>query len=179
MKKKLMSALVMCVMAAIICVPAFAADTTTTEPSSPIVFKSNTLPDWFPEDAPAPDPNGEIFTVYWYVDENGNTVTYDPAERKTVTGDAGSATIYWVDSRMVGWGITSNAGGAMVFTGSVTTNQGQLFPLGDIEFDGDCGGTIDDVTTRKGKNTATLSGIMIDANGLSITAPDVSANYYK
>lgn len=179
MKKKLMSVLLMCVMAVISCVPAFATNVTDSESSAPVVIKSKTLPDWFPKDAPAPDPNGEIVTVYWYVDENGNTVTYNPAERKTVTGDAGSATIYWVDDRMIGWGVTSHTDGAMVFTGSVTTNRGQLFPLGDIEFDGDCGGTIDNVITRKGKNTATLSGFMIDSHGLSITAPDVSANYYK
>ena len=179
MKKKIMSALLLCVMVALFCVPAFAANTSDADASEPVVFKTTTLPEWFPEDAPAPDPNGEIVTVYWYVDENGNTVTYDPQERKTVIGNAGSATIYWVDSRMIGWGITSNADGLMVFTGSVTTNRGQLFPLGDIEFDGDCGGTIDNVTTRKGQNKATLSGIMIDANGLSITAPEVSASYYK
>lgn len=151
----------------------------TTEQTEPVVFKSNTLPDWFPEDAPAPDPHGEIVTVYWYVDENGNTVTYNPAERKTATGNAGTATIYWVDAHMVTWGITSNAGGAMVFTGTVSTNRGQIFVLGDIEFDGDCGGTIDNVTTLKGKNTATLSGFMIDSRGISITAPDVSSNYYR
>ena len=179
MKKKIMSALLLCVMAVLFCVPAFAANTSDTEALEPVVFKSTSLPEWFPEDAPAPDPNGEIVTVYWYVDENGKTVTYDPRERKTVTGDAGTATIYWVDSRMIGWGITSKTKGPMVFTGSVTTNRGQLFPLGDIEFDGDCGGTIDNVTTRKGQNKATLSGIMIDANGLSITAPEVSASYYK
>ena len=160
-------------------VPAFAVDTATTEQTEPVVFKSNTLPDWFPEDAPAPDPHGEIVTVYWYVDENGNTVTYNPAERKTATGNAGTATIYWVDAHMVTWGITSNAGGAMVFTGTVSTNRGQIFVLGDIEFDGDCGGTIDNVTTLKGKNTATLSGFMIDSRGISITAPDVSSNYYR
>lgn len=72
--KRLMSALLMCVMAIVFCVPAFAVDTATTEQTEPVVFKSNTLPDWFPEDAPAPDPHGEIVTVYWYVDENGNTV---------------------------------------------------------------------------------------------------------
>ena len=44
---------------------------------------------------------------------------------------------------------------------------------------GDCGGTIDNVTTLKGKNTATLSGFMIDSRGISITAPDVSSNYYR
>jgi len=177
--KRLMSALLMCVMAIVFCVPAFAVDTATTEQTEPVVFKSNTLPDWFPEDAPAPDPHGEIVTVYWYVDENGNTVTYNPAERKTATGNAGTATIYWVDAHMVTWGITSNAGGAMVFTGTVSTNRGQIFVLGDIEFDGDCGGTIDNVTTLKGKNTATLSGFMIDSRGISITAPDVSSNYYR
>lgn len=177
--KRLMSALLMCVMAIVFCVPAFAVDTATTEQTEPVVFKSNTLPDWFPEDAPAPDPHGEIVTVYWYGDENGNTVTYNPAERKTATGNAGTATIYWVDAHMVTWGITSNAGGAMVFTGTVSTNRGQIFVLGDIEFDGDCGGTIDNVTTLKGKNTATLSGFMIDSRGISITAPDVSSNYYR
>ena len=103
--KRLMSALLMCVMAIVFCVPAFAVDTATTEQTEPVVFKSNTLPDWFPEDAPAPDPHGEIVTVYWYVDENGNTVTYNPAERKTATGNAGTATIYWVDAHMVTWGI--------------------------------------------------------------------------
>ena len=149
--KRLMSALLMCVMAIVFCVPAFAVDTATTEQTEPVVFKSNTLPD------------------YWYVDENGNTVTYNPAERKTATGNAGTATIYWVDAHMVTWGITSNAGGAMVFTGTVSTNRGQIFVLGDIEFDGDCGG----------KNTATLSGFMIDSRGISITAPDVSSNYYR
>lgn len=122
----------MCVMAIVFCVPAFAVDTATTEQTEPVVFKSNTLPDWFPEDAPAPDPHGEIVTVYWYVDENGNTVTYNPAERKTATGNAGTATIYWVDAHMVTWGITSNAGGAMVFTGTVSTNRGQIFVLEDI-----------------------------------------------
>ena len=99
--KRLMSALLMCVMAIVFCVPAFAVDTATTEQTEPVVFKSNTLPDWFPEDAPAPDPHGEIVTVYWYVDENGNTVTYNPDERKTATGNAGTATIYWVDAHMV------------------------------------------------------------------------------
>lgn len=38
---------------------------------------------------------------------------------------------------------------------------------------------IDNVTTLKGKNTATLSGFMIDSRGISITAPDVSSNYYR
>lgn len=54
--KRLMSALLMSVMAIVFCVPAFAVDTATTEQTEPVVFKSNTLPDWFPEDAPAPDP---------------------------------------------------------------------------------------------------------------------------
>ena len=92
MKKKIMSALLLCVMVALFCVPAFAANTSDADASEPVVFKTTTLPEWFPEDAPAPDPNGEIVTVYWYVDENGNTVTYDPQERKTVIGNAGSAT---------------------------------------------------------------------------------------
>lgn len=66
MKKKIMSALLLCVMVALFCVPAFAANTSDADASEPVVFKTTTLPEWFPEDAPAPDPNGEIVTVYWY-----------------------------------------------------------------------------------------------------------------
>lgn len=179
MVKKLSALFLSIVLILSLSVGVFAAEATTTNSLPPTVIKSTTLPDWFPNDAPAPDPHGEIVSVYWYIDENGNVVTYNPAERKTVTGDAGSATIYWVDEHMVGWGITSNANGTMVFSGSITISSGQLYPIGDIEFDGDCGGTIDYVKTRPGKNTATLSGFMIDANGISITAPEVSANYYK
>ena len=86
MKKKIMSALLLCVMAVLFCVPAFAANTSDTEASEPVVFKSTSLPEWFPEDAPAPDPNGEIVTVYWYVDENGKTVTYDPGKERLSLG---------------------------------------------------------------------------------------------
>ena len=32
------------------------------------------------------------------------------------------------------------------------------------------------VTTKRGTNTATLSGFMIDAKGVSFTAPDVSSS---
>ena len=53
MKKKIMSALLLCVMAVLFCVPAFAANTSDTEASEPVVFKSTSLPEWFPEDAPA------------------------------------------------------------------------------------------------------------------------------
>lgn len=51
MKKKIMSALLLCVMAVLFCVPAFAANTSDTEASEPVVFKSTSLPEWFPEDA--------------------------------------------------------------------------------------------------------------------------------
>ena len=43
----------------------FAAEDTTTNSLPPTVIKSTTLPDWFPNDAPAPDPHGEIVSVYW------------------------------------------------------------------------------------------------------------------
>lgn len=49
MKKKIMSALLLCVMAVLFCVPAFAANTSDTEASEPVVFKSTSLPEWFPE----------------------------------------------------------------------------------------------------------------------------------
>ena len=51
-------------------------------------------------------------------------------------------------------------------TTTIETNDGVIFE-------------IKDVTTLKGKNTATLSGFMIDSRGISITAPDVSSNYYR
>lgn len=116
--------------------------------------------------------------------ERGETVkitaSYSPESASVDFGLIDSDGIFYpIDAHMVTWGITSNAGGAMVFTGTVSTNRGQIFVLGDIEFDGDCGGTIDNVTTLKGKNTATLSGFMIDSRGISITAPDVSSNYYR
>lgn len=41
--KRLMSALLMCVMAIVFCVPAFAVDTATTEQTEPVVFKSRYL----------------------------------------------------------------------------------------------------------------------------------------
>lgn len=45
-----------------------------------------------------------------------------------------------------------------------------------FEFDGSASGNIMGVTTKRGTNTATLSGFMIDAKGVSFTAPDVSSS---
>lgn len=74
------------------------------------------------------------------------------------------------------WGITSYTKGLMTFAGDVTTNRGGFYLLGDIEFDGSASGNIMGVTTKRGTNTATLSGFMIDAKGVSFTAPDVSSS---
>lgn len=72
--------------------------------------------------------------------------------------------------------ITSYTKGLMTFAGDVTTNRGGFYLLGDIEFDGSASGNIMGVTTKRGTNTATLSGFMIDAKGVSFTAPDVSSS---
>lgn len=94
----------------------------------------------------------------------------------TAYGDAGTAAIYWVNRSQIYWGITSYTKGLMTFAGDVTTNRGGFYLLGDIEFDGSASGNIMGVTTKRGTNTATLSGFMIDAKGVSFTAPDVSSS---
>lgn len=152
-------------------VTAFAA-----EPTSP------KLPEWLPEDAPTPDPNSEVSIVHFYINENGETVVYnpetDPIPYSTAYGDAGTAAIYWVNKSQIYWGITSYTGGIMFFSGDVSTTAGGYYPLVDIEFDGSASGNIMDVTTKKGSNKATLTGVMVDAKGVSFTAPDVSSTLY-
>ena len=133
-----------------------------------------------PDDAPAPDPNSEISIVHFYINEDGETIVYDPETEvipySTAYGDAGTAAIYWVNRSQIYWGITSYTKGLMTFAGDVTTNRGGFYLLGDIEFDGSASGNIMGVTTKRGTNTATLSGFMIDAKGVSFTAPDVSSS---
>lgn len=152
-------------------VTAFAA-----EPTSP------KLPEWLPEDAPAPDPNSEVSIVHFYINDDGETVVYnpetDPIPYSTAYGDAGTAAIYWVNRSQIYWGIKSYTGGIMFFSGDVTTSAGGYYPLVDIEFDGSASGNIMDVTTKKGSNKATLTGVMVDAKGVSFTAPDVSSSLY-
>lgn len=142
--------------------------------------RSQTLPSWLPDDAPAPDPNSEISIVHFYINEDGETIVYDPETEvipySTAYGDAGTAAIYWVNRSQIYWGITSYTKGLMTFAGDVTTNRGGFYLLGDIEFDGSASGNIMGVTTKRGTNTATLSGFMIDAKGVSFTAPDVSSS---
>ena len=87
--------------------------------------------------------------------------------RKSGSGNAGSTNAL----RVMGW-----KAGLMTFAGDVTTNRGGSYLLGDIEFDGSASGNIMGVTTKRGTNTATLSGFMIDAKGVSFTAPDVSSS---
>lgn len=151
-------------------------------PLSAYASEVPTLPANLPADAPTPDPHSEVVTVYFYINDRGETVVYDPAmitPQMTVIGDTGSATIYWVNSSQLYWAITSNTGGIMTFTGTVTTNQGGYYTVGALEFDGDCGGNIHNVVTRSGMNSATLSGTMIDSVGISFTAPNVTSYYYK
>lgn len=139
-----------------------------------------TMDGWLPDDAPAPDPNSEISIVHFYINEDGETIVYDPETEvipySTAYGDAGTAAIYWVNRSQIYWGITSYTKGLMTFAGDVTTNRGGFYLLGDIEFDGSASGNIMGVTTKRGTNTATLSGFMIDAKGVSFTAPDVSSS---
>lgn len=151
-------------------------------PLSAFAAEVPTLPANLPADAPTPDPHSEVSTVYFYVNDKGEAIIYDPTmitPQMTVIGDAGSATIYWVNSSQLYWNITSNTDKTLTFSGTVTTNQGGFYPLVSLEFDGDVGGNIYNVVTRSGANSATLSGIMIDSHGLSVTAPDVTAYYYK
>ena len=71
MKKKIMSALLLCVMVALFCVPAFAANTSDADAPEPVVFKTTTLPARFPHESPAPAPTGDIVTVSWFFHETG------------------------------------------------------------------------------------------------------------
>ena len=170
--KKALCVLLSVVMLLSMSVTAFAADTKGAP--------SQTLPSWLPDDAPAPDPNSEISIVHFYINEDGETIVYDPETEvipySTAYGDAGTAAIYWVNRSQIYWGITSYTKGLMTFVGDVTTNRGGFYLLGDIEFDGSASGNIMGVTTKRGTNTATLSGFMIDAKGVSFTAPDVSSS---
>ena len=96
-------------------VTAFAADTKGAP--------SQTLPSWLPDDAPAPDPNSEISIVHFYINEDGETIVYDPETEvipySTAYGDAGTAAIYWVNRSQIYWGITSYTKGLMTFAGDV------------------------------------------------------------
>lgn len=78
---------------------------------------SQTLPSWLPDDAPAPDPNSEISIVHFYINEDGETIVYDPETEvipySTAYGDAGTAAIYWVNRSQIYWGITSYTKGLM------------------------------------------------------------------
>mgnify|MGYP006955736032 CR=1 FL=1 len=57
---------------------------------------------------------------------------------------------------------------------STTSSVGTLYL--EKKVDGSASGNIMGVTTKRGTNTATLSGFMIDAKGVSFTAPDVSSS---
>lgn len=75
--KKALCVLLSVVMLLSMSVTAFAADTKGAP--------SQTLPSWLPDDAPAPDPNSEISIVHFYINEDGETIVYDPeTERRFV-----------------------------------------------------------------------------------------------
>ena len=98
--------------------------------------------------------------------------------KKSTTSSVG--TLYLEKKVGNGWTpVTSwsiDGTGSVSIAGDVTTNRGGFYLLGDIEFDGSASGNIMGVTTKRGTNTATLSGFMIDAKGVSFTAPDVSSS---
>ena len=107
--KKALCVLLSVVMLLSMSVTAFAADTKGAP--------SQTLPSWLPDDAPAPDPNSEISIVHFYINEDGETIVYDPETEvipySTAYGDAGTAAIYWVNRSQIYWGITSYTKGLM------------------------------------------------------------------
>ena len=170
--KKALCILLSVVMLLFMRVTAFAADAKEALPQ--------TLPSWLPDDAPAPDPNSEVSIVHFYINEDCDTIVYDPETEaipcSTAYGNAGTAAIYWVNRSQIYWGVTSYTKGLMTFAGEVTTNRGGFYLLGEIEFDGSASGNIMGVKTKRGTNTATLSGFMIDAKGVSFTAPNVSSS---
>lgn len=140
------------------------------------------LPEWLPEDAPQPAPGSEIGIVSFAIDENGNAIVIDDfaaTPYSTVHGPAGTAAIYWVNNYQVYWAVTSYVGGLISFTGSVYINTtGLSYAAVGVAADGDVGGNIG-VESRKGyTNTATLTGVMIDAGGVSVTMPSVSSSKY-
>lgn len=184
MKKRLLSLLLSLVLVIGVCVPASAEDAMmqkNIDENGNVVFTTSEIPNFLPDDAPEPAPNAEISIIYWMVDENGNVVTYDPSLRTTVSGTNGTAAIYVTSPGRVYWGVTSKTKGTMVFVGLINHDVNgkyyESFGVGGFEFDGSCDGEIYG-NYRIGSNKYTLSGFMIDANGLSLTLPDVSTSVY-
>ena len=108
---------------------------------------------------------------------HGKLIVYNPDERTSVRGDAGTATIYWTIPGQVFWSISSNISGPMVFSGSVSTTAGDYCPLNGISFDGYVSGLVD-VQMMPGSNYATLEGSMLDIQGVSYVLPGVEAYMY-
>ena len=143
------------------------------------------LPEWLPDDAPLPAPNSEVTTVYFYIDENNNAVIYDPLEqlssnsgRTSVSGNGGTATIYWTNNSTVYWSITTNAGGFIIFHGAIATNNAGYKDLNKSSSKGIVDGTASFKTKKKYNNIATLNGYAVDSKGISITMPQARANIY-
>ena len=99
-------------------------------------------------------PNSTVGVIHFYIDD-GKLIVYNPDERTSVRGDAGTATIYWTIPGQVFWSISSNISGPMVFSGSVSTTAGDYCPLNGISFDGYVSGLVD-VQMMPGSNYATL-----------------------
>lgn len=121
-------------------------------------------------------PNSTIGVIHFYIDD-GKLIVYNPDERTSVRGDAGTATIYWTIPGQVFWSISSNISGPMVFSGSVSTTAGDYCPLNGISFDGYVSGLVD-VQMMPGSNYATLEGSMLDIQGVSYVLPGVEAYMY-
>lgn len=137
------------------------------------------LPEWLPEDAPLPDPHSEVTTVYFYIDENNNAVVCDPSEpspQTSVSGNGGTATIYWVNRTTIFWSVTTNAGGLLYFHGAIATNNGGYQALNKASTKGIVEGQASFTTKKNFTNTATLNGYAVDALGISITLPSARAS---
>ena len=60
-------------------------------------------------------PNSTIGVIHFYIDD-GKLIVYNPDERTSVRGDAGTATIYWTIPGQVFWSISSNISGPVSYT---------------------------------------------------------------
>ncbi len=143
------------------------------------------LPEWLSDDAPLPDPDSEITTIYFYIDEDNTAVICDPDEvisseftRTSVSSTGGTATIYWVNHTTVFWSVSTNAGSYIYFHGALATNNACYQSLNKLSTDGIVDGQVTCKTKKNFNNVATLNGYSVDAWGVSVTLPSVSAHLY-
>lgn len=171
---------VMCLLTISVSATAVDVNNTTSENNSVITDISYTdeLPDWLPKDAPKPDPNSEIVVVDFNV--NPSELNNGVQPTSTVHGNAGSATIYWVNYHRIYWAASSNAGGSVTFKGAVSTNTGKYASASGHGTKGVVDGQVTSIQAQRGKTTkASLTGVMVSSKGLSFTLPGVSSSIYR